>query len=308
MIHAQLEQARLNFLHSPEVLDLPVFYCKYCNRQLLPFEVTEHVRTSSHTIAKDESENIPSHGCPIVLHGRPLLLDHHVIFVDTMFGKNVMLFDDTIGAIVLPDITLGVQLCPGHEYSLVKFRMVQHSSPDDAVPSAENTLPSDTAQNRYFTRDFANVDSMFGLASKVKGPKDSFVNEKNSKDARRLAVKYLGLTDGDDLPNSRNAAVLKKLIRLRRRVKILKERNLKNRALKIRDDEDTTFLRFPKNVSNFGGGTSSQKTIVGVLPLAPVERQENKTSTRNRIVRNKLIHKLARVALMEAKNSNKKRK
>lgn len=305
---SQLNLARQNFLNSVETLEIPIFYCNYCKKHMVAAEVASHVRSVGHVAAKDDTDNLPSFGCPIVLHGRPMLLDHHVIFPHTMFGCGVMMYDDTIGAMVLPDASQAVTLCPGHEYSLIRFqissspkrpRRTSHNTKNDnggasSFTSRNITLHSETRQNRYFTKDFA-------AGTQSGGPSDDSFTK--FRKVRRLAKLVLELDAGEDFPDSVNAAATTKVGKVRRQMELLKIQDVKNRAGKRRDDRDRTILRFPKNVTNSGSGSIVDR-VAGVTALCSVDEQAEHVEAKFQSFRQRLVAKLAREAVLNNNNSN----
>lgn len=288
----QLHTARQNFLNSVDTLNFPVFYCNYCNRRMIPAEVANHVRSVGHVTAKDESDNIPSFGCPIVLHGRPMLLDHHVIFPHSMFGNGVMIYDDSVGAVVLPDASQAVTLCPGHEYSLIRFQL---STTATTTTTRKNSLPKkitfpcETRQNRYFTKDFVE-------GSKKGGPKDDSTTK--FRKTEHLAKNVLELDVGEDFPDSINAAATAKVGRIRKQMELLKIQDVRNRAGKKRDDRDETVLRFPKNAAG-----SVVNRVAGVTALCSVDEQVQFERAKVDAIRERLVRKWAKEAVMN--NDNK---
>lgn len=372
-LQSRLAEARESFLNSIQILQLTVFYCRFCNQQVTPPQLTDHCRSLAHINAKDEIEHLPAQGCPVFIHGRPMLFDHHVIFPETIFGtffepdqeenktedvddddeannlesddndndgqnsvvskidsdvpfmiafqnnraKNekkmmkkkqeaddgaqsqkpappvIMLFDDTIGALVLPDASGGVQLCPGHEYSLVDMKLAVEKRVRQAVPKSTNTLPSDTDQNRYFTRLFAQVHN------KAKGPQDTILKKKK----RDAASAYLNLVDGADFPSSINVAAAKKFLDARSESKIVAKRlkRKSNRALRgsARKDADLGLLMTPRNNSSESGSCVSR--VAGLQPLVSVSQQNTIILRRRKKVRDRVVHRLAKVAVARQK-------
>lgn len=365
------QNARDDFLNDPKALSISLFYCSFCDLFMSAEKVSHHCRSTTHIVAKDEADNLPNQACPIFLHGRPMLFDHHVIFPETIFGgipqkqrqqqqdaavndENVenddekvdddddgassldsdiplvqlfedkerkyqerrnqqyaqqqqqqraggggippaiMLFDDTIGAIVMPDASRGVQLCPGHEYSLISLKLGVENRSRDIIPKTTNTLPSDTDQNRYYTKRFAQVHH------KAKGPYD-LVLKKKKRDA---ASAYLNLVDGADFPNSINVAVSKGFLDARDEAKIV-VKHLKRTAARrgtkrrVRKDADLGLLMVPKNVSSPIG--SSPARVAGLAPLVPIANQHRNLLRRKKRVRDRVVHLLAKTAVATQK-------
>lgn len=260
---------------------------------MIPAEVSSHVRTAGHVIAKDEADSIPSFGCPIVLHGRPMLLDHHVIFPHTMFGTGVLMYDDTIGAVILPDASRAVAVCPGHEYSLLRFELSVSSKKSSAI-SKRVTLPSQTKQNRYFTKDFID-------GSKTSGPKDD--SRTKFRKIEVVARNVLELNTGEDFPNTINSAATSKVAKIRKQMALLKIQEAKNRAGKRRNDRDTSVLRFPKNI----GGTIVDR-VAGVSALCSVDQQTEYVGAKSNLFKQRLVSKLARQAVRSNRDKNKNKK
>jgi hypothetical protein len=304
---SQLQLARQNFLNSLEVLNFQIFYCNFCKKHLTPAQVASHVQRAAHIAAKDDAENAPSFGCPIVLHGRPMILDHHVVFPHSMFGSGAMMFDDTIGAVVLPDASKAVQLCPGHEYSIIRFHITagrKHETKTAAIrteTAGENglserlKLPSQTRQNRYFTKDFVE-------GTKAGGPKDDSATK--FRRVQYLARTTLELDPGEDFPDSINAAASSKAAKIRRQMELLKIQDVKNRAGKKRDDRDDTLLRFPKMNS---ASNSIVSRVAGVSALVSVDEQTDLVKAKEQTFRKRLVRKMARDTIQEKDKKGKKK-
>lgn len=97
--------------------------CAACMRQLEPWQVDGHVALPEHAAAFEEGEGLISDGLSVTINGIPMLLDCSLVFPRVMFGAGRQLYDDTLGCLLAPDITGAVDLRPGHEYTVVEFRV-----------------------------------------------------------------------------------------------------------------------------------------------------------------------------------------
>lgn len=94
----------------------------------------DHVASQQHCDSIERKMGIAEF-CPVELNGAKLLLDHHIVYPNSMFGSGSLLFDDTLHCIVAHDICGGVKLIPNHRYTVVQFEIPRH---DDALPTTMN--------------------------------------------------------------------------------------------------------------------------------------------------------------------------
>lgn len=80
--------------------------------------------SSPHHIALAEEQRLllcVEESLPIELNGISMLLDHHMVFPNAMFGEGRQLYDMTVGAVKVPDHIGAVYLQPYHRYCVVQI-------------------------------------------------------------------------------------------------------------------------------------------------------------------------------------------
>lgn len=96
-----------------------------------PMEALRHIQSPSHLTRVELHLLHLQEFCPIELNGIAMLLDHHVIFPASFFGPGRLLYDDTLGMAIAPDITGAVKLFPNHRYTVAQMMIPDvHRVPD----------------------------------------------------------------------------------------------------------------------------------------------------------------------------------
>ncbi len=164
--------------HDDEVLS-----CVVCEQELEAWQVCAHVESVAHSRAVEARSGLDTAGTAVEINGVPLLLDNSCIFPRTMFGAGRQLYDDTLGCIVMPDVTGAVDLYSGHHYTVVEFD----------VPHSAETLPPLTTKVPKHVKYFSDVTSRKRIpalitSSSVTSP-GSTESARRERRLRRLATK-----------------------------------------------------------------------------------------------------------------------
>ncbi|RNE97238.1 hypothetical protein TraAM80_09419 [Trypanosoma rangeli] len=82
--------------------------------------ILEHCALKRHMLLMEKVLAIAQY-CPVEIHGRYMLLDHHCVYPTVMFGKGRLLLDETLGCLIPEDVCGGVKLVPRHKYTVVEL-------------------------------------------------------------------------------------------------------------------------------------------------------------------------------------------
>jgi hypothetical protein len=127
--------------------DYDCIVCAACEVRLEPWQVATHVQLKTHAEAIEAREGISTDGVPITLNGQPMLFDTSCIFPRTIFGAGRMLYDDTLGCLLTPDITGAVDLRANHEYTVVEFELLH------AAPESQPLMTQPLRSMHYFSAE-----------------------------------------------------------------------------------------------------------------------------------------------------------
>lgn len=109
-------------------------------------DIRQHCATREHLLLFEaQHESGLRQWCPVQLHGRHVLLDHHCIYPAQVFGEGRMLMDDTVagGMLLAEDVCGGVKLWPQHKYTAVELVLPVMDSHTRLVPCTTTGAPAD---------------------------------------------------------------------------------------------------------------------------------------------------------------------
>jgi hypothetical protein len=92
-------------------------------RRIPWWDVPRHVACPrhQHAMALNAHMAASTHGCRITLNGARLVSDAVCLYPEACFGAGRLLYNDTVGALMMPDVTGAVQLTHGHSYTVVEL-------------------------------------------------------------------------------------------------------------------------------------------------------------------------------------------
>jgi hypothetical protein len=129
--------------------------CAPCGVALEASQLREHVASAAHAAGVDEQEGVAD-GVEVSVNGRTMVLDHHAVFPETIFGAGRLLYSNTLKCLLPADVCGAVELAAGHEYTVVEFAAHDHelgSAPVAGVRKRMRSFAGLRGESRGTVRD-----------------------------------------------------------------------------------------------------------------------------------------------------------